>query len=197
MLVVRATASHLASHLSRAGSRRGGQMWASSSWRLMSILRPMRRREWLLVSVAGLLACALAGTSIALANQSVPEKARHSLPIQVALPRIPTCPNNPSNGFMPRKLTWCTSACSSYVDDVSWTSWTRASAIGTGTLMTNDGIPNCAGGHWTAHRQFRVIWSDPQPFCERRGQVTGYLFLRSNIWRGTFEGLSPQAGCRA
>ena len=49
--------------------------------------------------------------------------------------------------FEPSILHWCTSLCSSYVTNISWTTWTASSATGLGTLMTNNGEPKLRRRH--------------------------------------------------
>jgi hypothetical protein len=149
-----------------------------------------------MLSVITALTLALAGTGIALAEQSgSPSTTGHAPEASTsALPLIPTCRS--SGVFMPGQLQWCTSACSSYVRGIAWTSWTTKSAIGIGTLMTNNGVPSCAGGTWTAHRNFHVIWSNPEPYCIQGNKVAGYDFLDTNIWGGgAFEGIHRAPGC--
>jgi serine/threonine protein kinase len=87
--------------------------------------------------------------------------------------------------YQPRQIHWCTSLCSSYMTNITWTSWTRSSATGHGTWLTNDGIPDCARGTWTAHYDYPVSLSVPGP-CGRYGTI----FLESNLY-----GPLPDTGC--
>jgi hypothetical protein len=87
--------------------------------------------------------------------------------------------------YEPRQIRWCTSLCSSYMTNITWTSWTRSSATGYGTWMTNDGTPDCARGTWTAHYDYPVSLSVPGP-CGSYGTI----FLDSNLY-----GPLPEFGC--
>jgi hypothetical protein len=95
--------------------------------------------------------------------------------------------------YEPSSLHWCTSACSSYVDNLTWTSWTPQSANGTGTYMTNDGIPNCSQGTWTAHTGYAVTLSSPATvsYCTGTGESSGLLFTYSNVWDYSLPDFKP------
>jgi|GEM_PF-4736406 len=107
------------------------------------------------------------------------------------LPGVLVCEGSPM--YEPSTLHWCTSACSSYVDNVTWTSWTPQSANGTGTYMTNDGIPNCSQGTWTAHPGFAVTLSSPATvsYCTGTGESSGLLFTYSNVWDYSLPDFKP------
>jgi hypothetical protein len=86
--------------------------------------------------------------------------------------------------YEPSVLHWCTSLCSSYVTNISWTTWTASSATGLGTLMTNNGEPNCAQGTVTAEPGYAVTLSNPETvsYCSQSGTASGLLFTASDIW---------------
>ncbi len=108
------------------------------------------------------------------------------------VPMALVCEGTPM--YEPSSLHWCTSLCSSYVDNISWTSWTPQSASGTGTLMTNSGIPNCSQGTWTAQPGFQVALSNPSTvaYCSGPGSpATGFLFTATNIWNFPLPDITP------
>ena len=101
------------------------------------------------------------------------------------VPLVLVCEGTPE--YEPTSLSWCSSRCSSYVDGITWTSWTAQSAVGTGTLYTNDGIPDCAQGTVTAQPGYQVTMGNPQTtgYCNAGGQVaTGLLFTSSDVFQG-------------
>ena len=96
------------------------------------------------------------------------------------LPGLVICAGTPT--FKPTTMSWCSSACSSYIKGISWSNWTMNSARGIGTLMTNDGVPNCAQGTWTAHANYVVTLSYPRnvTYCDGTSLVTRLLFTSSD-----------------
>jgi hypothetical protein len=89
--------------------------------------------------------------------------------------------------YKPVSMHWCTSLCSSYITGLTWQSWTGNSAMGIGTLMSNNGVPNCAEGKWAAHPGYRVVLSKPArvSYCQGTRQVTRLLYTRSSF-SGTY-----------
>jgi hypothetical protein len=89
--------------------------------------------------------------------------------------------------YKPTGLYWYASLCSSYVKNLTWTSWTANSATAIGTLMTNDGVPNCAQGTWTAHGDYPVSLSRPQEisYCSGKVLATANLYTYTNLWGGS------------
>jgi hypothetical protein len=54
-------------------------------------------------------------------------------------------------------------ACADYnslIDTITWTSWTRGLASGTGTLVQNDCIPYCAAGHFHRYPVLVILWAN-------------------------------------
>jgi hypothetical protein len=98
------------------------------------------------------------------------------------IPLFTTC--GPA-AYEPSQIYWCTSLCSGYMTNITWTSWTTNSATGYGTWITNDGKPDCQQGTRTAHHNYPVLLSDPGP-CGSYGTV----FLDSNLY-----GPVPETGC--
>jgi hypothetical protein len=109
-------------------------------------------------------------------------------------PLVLICSGSPM--FEPSTLHWCTSLCSSYVTNISWTTWTASSATGLGTLMTNNGEPNCAQGTVTAQPGFAVTLSNPQTvsYCSDSGTASGLLFTASDIWSFPIPDEGPPCG---
>jgi hypothetical protein len=91
----------------------------------------------------------------------------------------------------PGAMYWITSACSPYLSGIHWTQWTKSVAIGTGTLETNNGVPSCSGGSWTAHLGFVVTLKEPKrlSYCKEQNGVqtlaTALFFTWTNMWGGT------------
>ena len=54
---------------------------------------------------------------------------------------------------------------------ITWSSWGPQQATATGTLMINNGIPNCAQGTWTAHPDYHGTLSAPEQanYCTTTG----------------------------
>lgn len=104
--------------------------------------------------------------------------------LAAAVPRVVVCSGSPQ--YEPSSLHWCTSACSSYMTGIAWRSWTSQSATGVGTLMTNDGEPNCVQGTWTAHPTSVVNLSEPEAtaYCGDSGKATALLFTATDLWSG-------------
>ena len=98
--------------------------------------------------------------------------------------------------YEPSILHWCTSLCSSYVTNISWTTWTASSATGLGTLMTNNGEPNCAQGTVTAQPGYAVTLSNPETvsYCSDSGAASGLLFTASDIWNFPIPDEGPPCG---
>jgi hypothetical protein len=74
-----------------------------------------------------------------------------------------------------------------YVQALNWTSWTPTSATALGTLMTNDGVPDCADGTWTAHPGYTVTLGTPKvvTYCTAgSGEASAELFTSVNVWGG-------------
>jgi hypothetical protein len=70
---------------------------------------------------------------------------------------------------------------------IVWKTWSVDGATGAGTLMTNDGEPNCAQGTWTKHPNSIVILGNARmaEYCpESGGHATALLFTETNLWGG-------------
>ena len=109
-------------------------------------------------------------------------------------PLVLICSGSPM--YEPSILHWCTSLCSSYVTNISWTTWTPSSATGMGTLMTNNGEPNCAQGTVTAQPGYAVTLSNPETvsYCSDSGTASGLLFTASDIWNFPIPDEGPPCG---
>ena len=54
-------------------------------------------------------------------------------------------------------------ACADYnslIQKITWTSWTRGLASGTGTLVQNDCVPYCAAGHFHRYPVLVILWAN-------------------------------------
>lgn len=107
------------------------------------------------------------------------------------LPGVEICSGEPE--YEPTALHWCSSMCSEYVEGIVWSSWTPISAMGIGTLETNNGVPNCEKGTWTAHPGFAVRLSFPQvvTYCTENGPIAALMFTAINLWTATRPGSLP------
>jgi hypothetical protein len=58
------------------------------------------------------------------------------------------------------------------------------SAAGVRTLMTNNGIPNCAQGTWSAQPDYTVTLNNPAvvEYCGNDGETRSLLFTSTNLW---------------
>jgi len=70
-------------------------------------------------------------------------------------------------------------ACADYnslIDHITWTSWTRELASGTGTLVQNDCMPYCAAGHFHRYPVLVILWAN-QPYGsgQRYTEITEIL----------------------
>ena len=64
--------------------------------------------------------------------------------------------------YMPKALHWCTSEYNSYMINISWKPWTSKVAVGTGTDVTNNGVPNCVQSIRTLHADYPIFLIDPK-----------------------------------
>ena len=108
-----------------------------------------------------------------------------------ALPKVLVCSGSPS--YKPSGMGWCASLCSTYVEDLDWNSWTAESASATGTLVTNNGVPNCADGTRSYESNFSVILDNPKEvkYCGPSGLSSGLLFTSTNLWGESRPGSLP------
>jgi hypothetical protein len=54
-------------------------------------------------------------------------------------------------------------ACADYnslIQKITWRSWTRELASGTGTLVQNDCLPDCAAGHFHRYPVLVILWAN-------------------------------------
>lgn len=70
-------------------------------------------------------------------------------------------------------------ACADYnslIQKITWTSWTRELASGTGTLVQNDCLPDCAAGHFHRYPVLVILWAN-QPYGtgQRYTEITEML----------------------
>jgi hypothetical protein len=57
-------------------------------------------------------------------------------------------------------------ACADYnslVNKITWTAWTSDFASGSGTLVQNDCVPDCAQGHFHSYPVLLMLWAN-QPY---------------------------------
>jgi hypothetical protein len=71
--------------------------------------------------------------------------------------------NCTSPSFEPTAITVTCADGGWSLTDLRWTSWTSASATGSGTLVYNDCKPSCAAGHFHRVPGTVVVLSDPHP----------------------------------
>ena len=109
----------------------------------------------------------------------------------VAAGKVPTAPQVSVCGGTPvthpTRMSWCSSLCSPYMTGIVWKTWSEDGATGVGTLMTNDGEPNCLQGTWTKHPNSVVILGNARmaEYCpESGGHATALLFTETNLWGG-------------
>jgi hypothetical protein len=160
---------------------------------------------WMIVAVVAIVAVAAVGITALVTHSSSSSKvttttmspiiqstttAASTAPSQ-PVPLVLVCSGTPE--FEPSTLHWCSSLCSSYLQRITWTSWTATSATGTGVYMTNDGVPDCMQGTWTAHPGYSVTLNNPADtsYCSDSGQAVGLLFTNSSIYGGPLPGVKP------
>jgi hypothetical protein len=70
-------------------------------------------------------------------------------------------------------------ACADYnslIRKITWTSWTRGLASGTGTLVQNDCKPYCAAGHFHRYPVLVILWANkPYGSGQRYTEITEIL----------------------
>jgi hypothetical protein len=134
-----------------------------------------------------LLVLLLLGSTIA----PISAQTNTAPPPHSAEPRLVICSGIPV--ARPTTMHWCSSACSSYMTGIVWKSWAVDGATGVGTLMTNDGVPNCGQGTWTKHPGSIVILGNAHimKYCAfinyvngSHGSATALLFTMTNLWGG-------------
>jgi hypothetical protein len=108
-------------------------------------------------------------------------------------PLLVVCSGNPL--YKPTSMSWCSSACSSYLAEITWSSWTTTAAVGQGTLLTNNGIPDCGQGTWTSQPGYTVTLGSPHtvPYCTNgHFSFSALLFTATNLWgNATLPDITP------
>lgn len=105
------------------------------------------------------------------------------------IPQVADCGGPP--GTKPTSLHWCTSECSSYMDDITWTTWGPDSAVGVGTWVTKTTNPRtgqtfipCSESIPIPHPNSPIELSTPQYviMCPTGGSpMTVLVFTHSNM----------------
>jgi len=105
------------------------------------------------------------------------------------VPQVADCGGAP--GVRPGSLYWCTSMCSSYMTNISWTTWGPESATGTGTWVTKTTTPRtgqtsvpCSESIPVYHPGAPIELSTPQyvSVCPSgAGPTTVLLFTHANV----------------
>lgn len=105
------------------------------------------------------------------------------------LPQVADCGGTPTT--RPGSLYWCTSMCSSYMTDISWTTWGPSSAAGTGTWITKTTTPHtgqtfvpCSQAVSVHHPGSPIELSTPRyvTTCPSgAGPTTVLLFTHANV----------------
>lgn len=136
------------------------------------------------VSVAAPVSIPIRGSTVA------PPSAQNTAPAPRSTgPGLVICSGTPV--IRPTTMHWCSSACSSYMAGIVWKSWAIDGATGVGTLMTNDGVPNCGQGTWTKHPGSIVILGNARvvKYCAfvnyangSHRDATALLFTASNLY---------------
>lgn len=138
-------------------------------------------------------AAAVASTS-APAATTTPSTAAATAPAPTTtappeIPQVADCGRAP--GIRPTALYWCTSECSSYMTNITWTTWGPDSAVGTGTWVTKTTTPrtgqafvSCAQSVPVPHPDSPIELSTPQYMnvCTTGGAPTSVLlFTHANV----------------
>ena len=109
------------------------------------------------------------------------------------LPRYENCSQVPR--LKPSMMSWCTSACSPYFTSITWSTWTHARAVGSGTEVAPTGVGGCAGSQLLHYPDTPIVLSHPvvERFCaypdssrSKPREFLGPVFTRSNVY-GEFE----------
>lgn len=153
-------------------------------------------------------AAAVASTSTSATTTTVPPTATTAAPAPTAttvppeIPQVADCGRAP--GTRPPSLYWCTSECSSYMTNITWTKWGPDSAVGTGTWVTKTTTPrtgqafvSCAQSVPVPHPNSPIELSTPQyvNVCTTGGAPTSVLlFTHTNVSVGV---TATQNTCRS
>jgi hypothetical protein len=101
---------------------------------------------------AGVLGLTLAATSAAQAMPAKAAPAAHPAKPKVVI----NCLNKPQ--VKPHSFVLACADGNSYLTRLSWTSWTPKLASASGTLVQNDCLPTCVGGHFHSYPTLVVFW---------------------------------------
>jgi hypothetical protein len=138
---------------------------------------------------------AVASTNTSATTTTVPPTATTAAPAPTTttappeIPQVADCGG--AAGTRPTSLYWCTSECSSYMTNITWTTWGPDSAVGTGTWVTKTTTPrtgqafvSCAQSVPVPHPNSPIELSTPQyvNFCTTGGAPTSaLLFTHANV----------------
>lgn len=126
-------------------------------------------------------------TTLPPSTTAVPPVSTTTAPAPI--PQVADCGGAP--GVRPTSLYWCSSACSSYMTGISWTTWGPDSATGTGTWVTKTDTPRtgqsfvpCSTSTPVPHPGTPIVLSTPQDLAlcpSGGGQVTDLVFTHANV----------------
>ena len=92
-----------------------------------------------------------------------PARAAMSRPARFTVP-LPVAFNCWRAHMRPRNLYLACGDGNNYLTKMSWSTWSRAYASGTGTQMINSCIPYCASGRFLSYRVDVIFWrTEPVP----------------------------------
>jgi hypothetical protein len=127
------------------------------------------KRRALIAIIPGIAAAAAAlGFAVSTATASTSHPARpsashasHSASQPAVVPRVYNCTHAQ---VRPGSFTLACADGNSVLTHLAWSSWTAASASGTGTQVVNDCVPYCAAGKFRSYRADVTFWrSEPVP----------------------------------
>ena len=112
------------------------------------------KRTRLISAIIGVIAVPVLGLSLMGASS-------HAVPAPPPQPRKTVVVN--CLGKQQVKPSTIVLACADYnslIQKITWTSWTRKLASGTGTLVQNDCLPDCAAGHFHRYPVLVILWAN-------------------------------------
>jgi len=107
-------------------------------------------------AVIATIAAGVLGVTLAATSASASAPSSHTVKTKVVI----NCLNKPQ--VKPHDFVLACADGNSTLTRLSWTSWTTKLASASGTLVQNDCLPSCVGGHFHSYPTLIVLWGSAQ-----------------------------------
>jgi hypothetical protein len=108
--------------------------------------------------ILGMLAAPVIGLSLMGASSQHAPASHSEMPPAQNQTIIVNCLGKPQ--VRPGTIVLACADYNSLIDKITWTSWTSELASGTGTLVQNDCVPDCAKGHFHRYPVLVILWAN-------------------------------------